>query len=70
MGNLWPLPVATLPLSLRCPTGFAPHVAFEDHEHECQAFVSWNQIANWLCRLEAFRQESGAGANLFRNTQS
>ena len=22
-----------------------------------QTFVSWNQIANWLCRLEAFRQE-------------
>jgi len=27
-----------------------------------QTFVSWNQIANWLCLLEALRQESGAGA--------
>jgi hypothetical protein len=30
-----------------------------------QTFVSWNHIANWLRRLEALRQESSAGANLF-----
>ena len=35
-----------------------------------QTFVSWNQIANWLYHLEALRQESGAGANLSRYTQS
>ena len=33
-------------------------------------FVSWNQIAIWLRRLEAFRHELSAMANLSRYTES
>jgi hypothetical protein len=35
-----------------------------------QTFVSWNQIAIWLRRLEAVRQELSADPNLSRYTQS